>query len=332
MEDLLAAGYVYVLVNSSMPGLLKVGKTTRSVAERCAELTSATGVPTPFVVAFEQLFEDCDSAEQAIHAELARKGLRHADNREFFRGSPNDVVRLILATPGVSSAHLGEGVRAGEAWSGLFSEAEAREEGSTNLFGDNTEAKRLYVAAAQLGAPLGYQSAGRIAAGKNPPENRESVALYKKGAEQGDYGCYWRLAVLLEKRGERWEAQTAWDKYFECRSQRLDDRFEGKVGFEHLCACYIRSCLSLEQEPNLPENVRGDTKIRLDIYEEAISLAVGPALDENANDVDRDWLKVLRWIESQLLLADDPRVLRNTVPQVADQRIGILQWIRTLLG
>jgi hypothetical protein len=315
-----------------MPGLLKVGKTTRAVAERCAELTSATGVPTPFVVAFEQHFEDCDSAERAIHAELARKGLRHAENREFFQGSPNDVVRLILATPGISSAYICEEGRTGEAWAGLFSEAEATEERPGNLFGDNAEAKRLYVAAAQLGAPLGYQMAGRIAAQKKPLDNRESVALYKKGAEQGDYGCYWRLAVLLENRGERWEAQTAWDKYFECRSRRLDDRFEGWVEFEHLCACYIWSCLSLDREPHLPEIARSNAKIRLGIYEEAISLAVGPALDENANDVDHDWLKVLRWIESQLLLADDPRGLRNTVPQVADQRIGLLQWMRTLLG
>ena len=32
-------GWGYVLVNSSMPGLAKVGRTTRSPAERVAELS-----------------------------------------------------------------------------------------------------------------------------------------------------------------------------------------------------------------------------------------------------------------------------------------------------
>jgi hypothetical protein len=40
------------------------------------ELSSATGVPTPFIVAYEQQFSDCDAAEAHVHAALERKGLR----------------------------------------------------------------------------------------------------------------------------------------------------------------------------------------------------------------------------------------------------------------
>jgi tetratricopeptide (TPR) repeat protein len=328
----LTAGYVYVLVNSSMPGLLKVGKTTRTVAERCAELTSATGVPTPFVVAFEQHFEDCDTAEQAIHAELARKGLRQSGNREFFQGSANDVVRLILATPGISSPRVGEDERAGEVWGGLFSEAKAAEERPGNLFGDNEEAKRLYVSAAQLGAPLGYQMAGRIAAWRNPPDYRAAIALYKKGAEQGDYGCYWRLAAVFEDRGENWEARTAWEKYFELRATRTDNRFEGAVYFEQLCAAYIKLCLRIGMDPNLPSEAQNDDKVRAEIYEEAIALAVGPSLDETGDGADRDWLKTVHWIENHFLLPTDPRILRKTHLHLTSRHTGPLQWIRTLIG
>ena len=44
-------GWVYVLVNSSMPGIAKVGRTTRAPRDRAAELSGVTGVATPFIVA-----------------------------------------------------------------------------------------------------------------------------------------------------------------------------------------------------------------------------------------------------------------------------------------
>ncbi len=43
-------GYVYVLMNSSMRGLVKIGKTEREPEERAKELSASTGVPTPFMV------------------------------------------------------------------------------------------------------------------------------------------------------------------------------------------------------------------------------------------------------------------------------------------
>jgi hypothetical protein len=75
-----------------MPGLVKVGKTTRSPEERAKELSSATGLPTPFIVVYEQYFQDCDLAEAFVHTYLAESGHRVADNREFFNAAPNAVV------------------------------------------------------------------------------------------------------------------------------------------------------------------------------------------------------------------------------------------------
>ena len=66
------AGYLYILSNPQMPGLLKIGLTARTVAARVAELNSATGVPMPFRV--EAVFESSDPStdEAAIQKRLER--------------------------------------------------------------------------------------------------------------------------------------------------------------------------------------------------------------------------------------------------------------------
>lgn len=75
---------MYVLANSSMPGLVKVGKTTRLPSDRADELSGVTGVATPFIVVYEEYFDDCDAVEAHVHTRLAGKGLRLSANREFF--------------------------------------------------------------------------------------------------------------------------------------------------------------------------------------------------------------------------------------------------------
>jgi Zn finger protein HypA/HybF involved in hydrogenase expression len=84
-------GYLYILSNTEMPGLLKIGLTTRSVPDRVAELNSATGVPTAFTV--EAYFESGDpkTHESAIHGLLAQKRVR---GREFFRVTREDAIAV----------------------------------------------------------------------------------------------------------------------------------------------------------------------------------------------------------------------------------------------
>lgn len=77
----MSKGYVYILQNASMPGILKIGKTTRSVEQRCQELF-ATGVPTPFAVVDSVFAPDCHALESIVHAELQAK--RVTAGREFF--------------------------------------------------------------------------------------------------------------------------------------------------------------------------------------------------------------------------------------------------------
>src|SRR5258706_9815760 len=64
------SGYIYVLVNPSLPGLVKIGRTEREPEARARELSGATGVPTPFLLVFEAHFDDAHAAEDYVHAFL----------------------------------------------------------------------------------------------------------------------------------------------------------------------------------------------------------------------------------------------------------------------
>ncbi|MFC5471600.1 GIY-YIG nuclease family protein [Cohnella suwonensis] len=86
-------GYIYVLINESFKGLVKIGKTSLNSSERARQLSSSTGVPTPFKVAYEIFTEDCDSLEKTIHLELI--DFRVNPNREFFQYPLNKTIELI---------------------------------------------------------------------------------------------------------------------------------------------------------------------------------------------------------------------------------------------
>jgi T5orf172 domain len=92
------AGYVYILINQSMPGLLKVGRTFRDSRERARELHT-TGVPTPFELAFEIFSLEHEDTENRFHSIL--EPFRVASNREFFRYPLSDAIKQLqeIVTP-----------------------------------------------------------------------------------------------------------------------------------------------------------------------------------------------------------------------------------------
>ena len=90
-------GYVYVLSNPSMPGLLKIGMTRFDPSRRVQELSSATGVPTPFQLVYYREFHNCVAAEIEIHSILASKGMRYNDQREFFTIDTVEAINTLLS-------------------------------------------------------------------------------------------------------------------------------------------------------------------------------------------------------------------------------------------
>ncbi|MEO5523426.1 GIY-YIG nuclease family protein [Citrobacter youngae] len=89
----MTSGYVYILINPSMPGLIKIGQTLRDSRMRARELFS-TGVPTPFQVAFELFAEQHESLETMIHNEL--NDFRVNTAREFFRYPLDKAIALLI--------------------------------------------------------------------------------------------------------------------------------------------------------------------------------------------------------------------------------------------
>ncbi len=89
----MAPGFIYILINPSMPGLLKIGKSTRPSEDRAAELSAVTGIAAPFVVACEWNTSDCDTAELRVHERL--EGWRYSKDREFFRLPLKEAVKIV---------------------------------------------------------------------------------------------------------------------------------------------------------------------------------------------------------------------------------------------
>jgi hypothetical protein len=83
-------GFLYVLSNKSMPGLLKIGYTTRSIEERIRELNS-TGVPKSFELEFFCEVNQSAKFERLIHKTLEQYGY----GKEFFECSINQAVEAI---------------------------------------------------------------------------------------------------------------------------------------------------------------------------------------------------------------------------------------------
>ena len=84
---------VYVLSNSAMPGILKIGKTTQAdVSIRMSQLYT-TGVPVPFECAYAIEVEDCSKVEAALH--IAFGPSRINPNREFFKIDAEQAIAIL---------------------------------------------------------------------------------------------------------------------------------------------------------------------------------------------------------------------------------------------
>lgn len=85
-------GIVYVLTNPAMPGMVKIGKTSRAMDARLNELYS-TGVPLPFECAYAARVSDEGTVERAFH--LAFGPYRVNPKREFFSIEPEQAIALL---------------------------------------------------------------------------------------------------------------------------------------------------------------------------------------------------------------------------------------------
>jgi len=202
------AGYIYVLINPSLNGIVKIGKTQNNPDERAKELSSATGVPTPFFVAYSSYFNDCNAAEIFTHTRLENNRL--AQNKEFFRVSVQqaiDAVREAENTLGVIPEHDNKiGIETKEIstkplapWKTVFHSANAHKYGIGDTLQDKSEALQLYVKATKLGASSAFWIIGNMyftGEGCNQ-DYQKARAAYLEGTKAGNDLCWAGLAHIF---------------------------------------------------------------------------------------------------------------------------------------
>lgn len=221
-----SSGYVYVLLNQSLPGCVKIGKTTRDTATRAAELSSATGVPTPFMVAYDAYFDDCDHAEAYVHALLEVAGVRLADNREFFTLSASEAINAVIQAqaklgskaPSQPDDALDYGDQAlnelgaivndfeqPEPWEQVLFEAYGYLGGFDDVLQDTGKAIELFKIAAKLGSEEAHIQLGSLCA--DAGDYAKGLDWIKSGADKGFLECWIELAHVFS--GENSSFQDA---------------------------------------------------------------------------------------------------------------------------
>jgi len=211
-------GYIYVLANSAMPDLIKVGKTTRAPVERAKELSQVTGIPTPFIVVYEQLVNNCDTAEEFLHTILKQKGYRESENREFFRASASEVIKIIVKTSDPAFDPISvldekddecddenegehcEGEYQKYPWSNILEMAVGYRRGDDGYIQDNEEAVKLYKEAIKLGWLQGYINLAGLYEDMysgTPNEFKQVMECLQEGSKKGNYYCYSKMAIIF---------------------------------------------------------------------------------------------------------------------------------------
>jgi T5orf172 domain len=88
----MAQGRIYVLTSESQPGIVKVGKTSRTADERAEDL-DGTALALPLVAAYEVVITNFDQIELSAHRLLGDKRVR--SGREWFRCTVPEAVAAI---------------------------------------------------------------------------------------------------------------------------------------------------------------------------------------------------------------------------------------------
>lgn len=92
----MSKGYVYVLSNPSMPGIVKIGYSKHGGQSRADALFSGnTAVAMPFKLEFEILVEDYAALEAKVHS--CYKSIRVNKSREFFWRTPEQATMTIIS-------------------------------------------------------------------------------------------------------------------------------------------------------------------------------------------------------------------------------------------
>jgi hypothetical protein len=84
---------VYVLTNSAMPGLVKIGYTTQDDANSRIVQLYTTGVPVPFELEYACKVQNAEEVERALHVAFSPQRIN--PKREFFKIDPEQAIAIL---------------------------------------------------------------------------------------------------------------------------------------------------------------------------------------------------------------------------------------------
>ena len=89
----MSAGFVYIMINPAMRGLVKIGLTKRTSKARAKDLRTSS-VPDDFIVVYDELVTDCELVERRVHQRFA--DYRYQPDREFFQIPVREAIRGLM--------------------------------------------------------------------------------------------------------------------------------------------------------------------------------------------------------------------------------------------
>lgn len=221
-------GYVYALINPTLAGMVKVGKTTKDPNERAKELSSATGVPTPFLVAYQIYVADCCNAEKCVHTYLEESGYRVSGNREFFNAPLNIVIEALLNVQNqlqtATQKNLNDDYDEAENLSDqLYQQAVNYLDGAGDTLQNYDKALAYFKKSARLGSADAHWQLGRMyEIGDGCIQDiTTSLDYYEKAALLGNYFCYAIMGGIYSFTGLAYNiqhisnARKCYNKFFE---------------------------------------------------------------------------------------------------------------------
>lgn len=304
-------GYVYVMINSSCEGLVKIGKTTKDPEERAKELSSATGVATPFKVVYKRLFNDCSLAEALIHRLLEERGYRVNKSREFFSIDISEAIDVILSIPDnmgpsedvcIEATDTDRDENLAELY---YDKGHDFLYGCNDTFQDTDMAIHYFTLSAQLGDIRSYLEIGRIY--RNQDKDNQALKIFHEGTQKGNFLCYAELGILYltDTCFNRQNANLAWSKFFQY-ADTLDSFY---WRFLHIADYFVKFIFAyiINDENILPEHedyiykhlieVRTATEELIKIYQEHNNLSL-------AKFYENEILHYLNHFEEKYLLSN----------------------------
>lgn len=228
-------GFVYALINPSLDGIVKIGSTTRDPEMRAKELSAATGVPTPFIVAYSISVSDALSAEAHVHTALEQRGFRVSENREFFHAKLPEVIECMLQIRS-QDIHLASRPSQHENGSSddtrspashdtdpadeVYGMAENYLYGLGDCIQDNNEAFQLFKKAAKMRHPKAFLQLGIMQAYGDgcTKDYQKALSWHKEGAQHGAYECHAEMAQMYYNLEQDENSRKCWAKYFADKS------------------------------------------------------------------------------------------------------------------